>query len=97
MIFFVERTNPPTAFFCLPEEIKKKRLFCPKLHKNSRISLNNKGDIFLLRARINTHAEALLSFYCCRCSVFARSFFSSSSLSLRLFLLPPREKVKEAS
>ena len=104
--FFCRANEPANGFFLqlivrvYEGEIKKKiLLFCPKLHKKiSRISLTTKGDILLSRARINTHTEeALFSFYCrCR-SVFARSFFSSSSLSLRLFLLPPREKVKEAS
>jgi hypothetical protein len=32
MIFFVERTNPPTAFFCLPVFMKnEKAAFLPKI------------------------------------------------------------------
>ena len=75
----------------MKERSKKKiLLFCPKLHKKiSRISLTTKGDIFLSRARINTHArkKVVLVLYCRCCVAFSREFlllffFSfSSSLS----------------
>ena len=69
--FWRANEQKPTAFFCLchvclfcecNEEIKKKSCFfaqtfllCTKIL--SGISLNTKGDIFLSRARINTHTR----------------------------------------
>jgi hypothetical protein len=69
MSFFVERTNPPTAFFCLClfASVRRDQKSCffaqnflPKIAQKFSLDLsynNTKGDIFLSRARINTHAE----------------------------------------
>ena len=108
MIFFGERTNQrlfsASAFFASVKTKRSKKaaflhkIFCPKVaHKNSlwislRIILK---EIFFYHAR----GRKLFSFYIAVVvwRFRANSFFSSSSLSLRLFLLPAREKVKEAS